>query len=460
MDCRVDELQGSRMAKHEGVWIMERRGHVMFRWREGNKRVEKWASAIPDCKNSDTGNVTMDLCEAWAVKQAKKLRESGKREAGAPVPICDAVAEYFMLDEEGHPKVDKQGKLDCGLRKATYDAYSYAINHFKAWAARKGLITCDKLTPGLLAQFRVHVTTLKKREPQKGKGRGRGAREEGAAKLSPTSRNLILRGVHTFLNYIRRLDYTPEIDKDAIGDRLHYFDEDESVIKFLQPGDIEVLLSAAARHDAETWRNTRQEHAGEREAGSTPRYDPIRPFLLACLLTGGRFQEVAGLRWDEIDLKAGTITLDPKRVKTKKGRVIRLKTSPLLWEMLRAMKLQAAGSESVFNMTRDRAESARKRLMRKPGKAKQKSQRAVTDFGAPAFTWHTLRRTAGTFLANMANANLKHVADYLGHAIAMAERLYWGAVEVDSRAANLEQAMGIVPLEPPAHAAQLQKVGA
>lgn len=447
VNFRVDCTgKGKRMAsKHKGVWFQTRvRNGVeqtVICWREGGKKKEKWASAIPECHNPETGNVTRELVEKWAKKQAKKLQASEGREAGVPVALADAVKEYLAQDS---------------LRPATKSAYTYALEHFKTWATHKGLVTCDKLTPGHLAQFRVHVTTLKKRVPQKGEGRGRGAREEGAEKLSPVSRNLILRGVATFVNHIRRLDYIPAIDRDSISDRLKRFDEEESEIEVLDKEAIAALLAAAARHDAETWDKTREEHAGEREAGTTLRYEPIRPFILACLLMGGRFQEVAGLRWDEVNLKAGEINLDPKRVKTKKSRKIRLSFSPLLWDMLRSMKLQAGDSKLVFNMTRDRAESARKRLTRKP--SKRKSQRAVTDFGAPPFRWHSLRRTCATFLVNTPGVSLVKAARHLGHSVQMAESRYWSDESpVDPRAKNIEQAMGIVPIPAESNPTALQK---
>ena len=47
----------------------------------------------------------------------------------------------------------------------------------------------------------------------------------------------------------------------------------------------------------------------------------VRDLLLLCILTGLRRQEATGLRWSEIDMKAGTLTIPPERSKTKEELV-------------------------------------------------------------------------------------------------------------------------------------------
>lgn len=431
---------------HRGVKILQRRrasGFVYIgRWRD------PIADAWREISLTSEGYKTAEACRAWAIRKAHEIAKVKERGAGAVMRLDKAIQHYFEVQQD--------------LRENTRNAYRYALDHFSIWAAREGIVLCYQLTPGHLAQLHGYVKSLKKRTPQKNtdvgspvrlpkgkKGVGRGAHKPSPDLLSAASRNQILRGCHTFLNFIRRLDLTPLITSDDIKDRLPYVRGESSPVSFLHVSQIKLLLEAAQRHDDEKFKITREEHDGMREPGTTARFPAVRPFILACLLTGGRFAEVACLRWDECDLDVGEIRLDAKRVKTKIGRVIRLKTSPLLWRLLSAIKLQAAGNTHVFNcsrwnkeqrkweltptMLRDVAETARARL--------------ISKFAAPKFTWHDLRRTAGTFLANMAGANLKHVADYLGHSIAMAEKLYWGAVDVDPGATTLEQAMEIAPIQ-------------
>jgi len=172
------------------------------------------------------------------------------------------------------------------------------------------------------------------------------------------------------------------------------------------------------------------------------------PFVLAGLLTGCRFSELARLRWSDVHLSQDEVRLSHKATKTGHGRVVRLDITPLLAEMLTRMQLKADGAEFVFGyveesagrvpvqhpMRRDIAETARKRM--------------VDKHGAPTFTWHELRRTCGTFLTCAPGiyegASAYMSAKRLGHSVAVAERHYLGALHsVPKDAETLEAAMEI-----------------
>ncbi len=75
--------------------------------------------------------------------------------------------------------------------------------------------------------------------------------------------------------------------------------------------------------------------------------DPhLRPILLVAYDTGMRKQEVLALRWSQLDLREGCITLAPEDTKTDQGRVIYLTTRAVtaLRELPRGLK----GGEWVF----------------------------------------------------------------------------------------------------------------
>jgi integrase len=436
----------ARKQKFDWVWEIERegRGYIM-RW------VDPATKAIKQEQLEGNADERKARLKAKS-KELAKARESGP---AAVKKLEEAAAEYFA------------GLAD--KRENTINAYRYAVDHMLAWAKREGVVRCDQLTPGHLAKLHGHVRILKKREVQTGKGIGRGAHKHGDTILSAASRNQILRGIHTFLNHVRKLDLTPNITTDTIKDRLPYIREGKAAVKFLRAAEIAALLGAADRHDAKKFDITREENARRVGIGTTPRYQPIGAFVRTVLLSGMRFEECAGLAWREVDLEAGEIRLDPERVKTKDARTIRLEESPSLWNLLRGMKLQSDGRSHVFTtwrwnkkretweltqgMSRDVAETARARLM-KP----------KTGFGAPEFTWHDLRRTCGTFLTNApgiyAGASAYLSAKRLGHSVTIAERLYIGQVKIDPRARTLEQAMGIEALPEIEQSAGLRKVGA
>lgn len=69
-----------------------------------------------------------------------------------------------------------------------------------------------------------------------------------------------------------------------------------------------------------------------------------RDYLLMALLTGMRRREIAGLRWENIDLKARTLTVP----KTKNGDPLMLPLSSYLTRLLTERKLRAGGSPWVF----------------------------------------------------------------------------------------------------------------
>ena len=100
-------------------------------------------------------------------------------------------------------------------------------------------------------------------------------------------------------------------------------------------------------------------------------------------------------------------------------------------------------------LSRDKAEAARRRLIKK--------------YGAPVFTWHDLRRTCGTYLTCspgiFGGASAAMSAKRLGHSVVVAERKYVGRIHIHPRATSLEQAMGIEPIPQPEDSAQPRKVG-
>jgi integrase len=251
------------------------------------------------------------------------------------------------------------------------------------------------------------------------------------------------------VNHWRRRELLFALDSDAICDALKNVPTDRDAPAYLSPADCRKLLEAALRHDAEVFTVTREEHAGLKSLGTTPRYQPIAPFTLFLLLTGCRLGEALSLTWRDVDLdaldaegrKVGEIRLQASATKTKRWRAIGLEVCPSLRHMLAAMKLQAGSNTYVFDgsapMSNDYADSAKKRLM--------------SSYGAPGFTWQNLRQTTGTFLTNapgiFGGASAFMSARQLGHSVTIAEKHYLGVVRgIPREARTLEQAMQIEEL--------------
>lgn len=112
------------------------------------------------------------------------------------------------------------------------------------------------------------------------------------------------------------------------------------VVRFLSEAEESRLRKAltarddhrrAARASANAWRDAR---AYERLPDLTGSYtDAVTPFVLALLLTGARFGEIASLTWQDVNLEARQITLPGPRTKSAQTRYV-----PINAELLELLK--------------------------------------------------------------------------------------------------------------------------
>lgn len=374
---------------------------------------------------------TAEARRDWAIRKAKAL---GKRrmdlEAGAPrstgTGLATALARYF----EDHTR----------LRAGTLGIYRRASNKLAAWCAKVGIRSADDLTAPHVVAFRASLVREPVNAPVKGGKRGK--RAASPKPRAPSTVNADLRAIGTVLGYLRKLGLLPKLDADGLADSLAKLENGVDRLDYRKPAEVKRLLEAALRHDAETFAATREEHAGLRPVGTTPRYKPVAPFVAAALLTGMRAGELIDLDWKAVDLEAldnegkpvGEIYISAAS-KTHRARTVGLEVSPALRKMLAAMKLRNGGKGSVFGVTR--------------GDAKAVERRLRGEYGAPAgCNWQALRRTCGTYLTNAPGifgaASAYRSAKQLGHSVDVAERHYVGVARGISRdARTLEAAMQI-----------------
>lgn len=378
----------------------------------------------------DPALTTAEGRERWAVGKSRalarrrlELEEGAHRRTGTG--LDDALDRYF--EDHAH------------LRPATLEVYSAAADKLKAYARKVSVRSADDLRGPVLVAFRASL--VKERRQVRAKGGKRGALKTTTKPRSPYSVNRELRAVGTVLNYVRRLGLLPSLSADDIRDGLEKLKTSSERIDYRTPRELQKLLAAAVRHDADTFDETREEHAGEREIGTTLRYQPIAPFVACAILTGMRFSEIVDLDWSQIDLQAldndgqpvGEIYLT-SATKTHKARTVGLEVSPALRRMFVAMRLQNSRG-SVFAHTKGTAHAAMRRL--------------IAEYGAPArCNWQALRRTCGTYLTNAPGifgaASAYRSAKQLGHSVQVAERHYLGLVRgIRNDARTLEAAMQI-----------------
>ncbi|MDB4984936.1 MAG: Phage integrase family, partial [Myxococcaceae bacterium] len=416
---------------HPGVVLVKPTGGRRARWQGRYKDPDsdalKW-EALPEQVT------TAEAREQWAKRKSHGLlKRKAELEAGAAretgTSLKDAADRYFTA----HPQ----------LRERTVEGYRASANKLVAWGEVAGVESADDLNRAKLMAFRETLILEPKRKPATGKKRGK--REATEERRSPERINSELRKVGTVLGYLIDADLFPRLTRDDLRRALKRLAVTTERRDYLKPVQLQALMAACLAHDAETFAETRDEHAGEgrQRIGKTPRYEPIAPFVAFVLLTGCRFGEALAVTWEQVDLdaldhagqKVGEIHLAGADSKTKHARTIGLEVSPALRAMLAARRPKDAKG-SVFRLSAGTANAAAKRLR--------------AEYRAPAsFTWQALRRTCGTFLTNAPGifgaASAYRSAKQLGHSVAVAEKHYLGLVRgISLDVRTLEGAMGLV----------------
>lgn len=374
---------------------------------------------------------TLEARTDWAKHKAKALAKRRMDLAsGAPKATGTALETAIGRYYDAHKQ----------LRARTLAEYKSATDKLLAWAGRNGVASADDLTRAKLLGFREEVLNApKKRVAKKSK---RGAFRETRERRAAATINRELRGVRVVLGYLAELDLLPRIHEGDLRRALKKLPLTLEAPTFLRPPEIAALLEAALSYDAETFKATRDEHAGDGKPGSTARYEPIAAFAVTLVLTGMRFSECLGLTWSQVDLHAldhdgrevGEIRLAGAGTKTKRARAIDLAVAPLLLELLTKLHKASRKKGKVFGLTYDEASAAAKRLRAK--------------YEAPErFSWQVLRSTCGTYLTNAAAifgaASAYRSARQLGHSVAVAEKHYLGLIRLPPAARTLETAMGV-----------------
>lgn len=398
------------------------------------------------------GYTTHEVRRDWAVRKSKALaKRRAELEAGGSVVVdktlADASADYF-----------KAGKLR--LRERTLELYQEAVDTFVGWSEGNRVRLTKDVMPATLAAFREDLSTKPRRIVAKGGRRGERAAAVGRVPKATTT-NKRLRAVATFLTHLRRLGLTPRLTSDDIADGLRPLRQPKPRPTCLRPAELQALLRAALRHDADTFDLTREEKARGLTKGETPRHPPIAPFLATVLLTGMRAGEALALRTDALYLDAvagtagaGEIILRPSDTKTAHARAVDLVVSPALRQILTALKLRAGDSPYLFGgdepLSRDVIEAARRRLTGVRKRKAKEGEPEAEGYGAPPFAWQHLRQTCGSYLTNAPGifgaASAFKSARQLGHSVAVAERHYLGVVHVPPEARSLDAAMAIADL--------------
>jgi len=161
------------------------------------------------------------------------------------------------------------------------------------------------------------------------------------------------------------------------------------------------------------WLTRNEAAALLRAARNEPRcrlYLPL--FILMGLYTGSRKGAILSLRWPQVDLERGRIDFNtPGRKRTSKGRAIIPIPRGLLW-FLKQARLRGGDLGYVIN-----------RHGKQINDIKRAFATACTTAGLENVTPHTLRHTAGTWMAQ-GGVPMFEIAGYLGHSHERTSELY------------------------------------
>jgi integrase len=135
----------------------------------------------------------------------------------------------------------------------------------------------------------------------------------------------------------------------------------------------------------------------EREALLNNANDTLRLYILAALHTGARRGELVGLRWKDVDCRAGTVTFR----ETKNGDS-------------RAVPLTATLRQTLQKMPRPIDPEPPVLPQRAPLVQTRAFTRLVTRLGLKDLTFHDLRHDAASTLV-MAGVPLRTISEILGH---------------------------------------------
>lgn len=143
----------------------------------------------------------------------------------------------------------------------------------------------------------------------------------------------------------------------------------------------------------------------------------LRPILTVAVLTGARLKEVAGLQWENVD-RDGEVLFVSEDNKTGKPRGVPIS------EPVRKILDEAPGGRfkrAGFVFVSPKGESYTSR--RERNRISQRTKAAAKAADLPGVTFHVLRHTAGSWLAQAGHSEVQ-IAALLGHATTATTKRY------------------------------------
>ena len=132
----------------------------------------------------------------------------------------------------------------------------------------------------------------------------------------------------------------------------------------------------------------------------------MEAIIITALNTGMRKGEILGLRWENVDFRAGCITVE----KTKNGEIRKIPMNETLTTTLKNVRNPAQSSGYVFGESGNSEPAEKRRFL----DVKRAWWHALKKAGIENFRFHDLRHTFGSRLG-MAGVDIKTIQELMGH---------------------------------------------
>ena len=246
------------------------------------------------------------------------------------------------------------------------------------WREYHGAKLLQDITPALVAQGRDALTNENLTVRRRGDD-GIVSRVPLEKKRSGVTANRFLAALSTACAHgVKELGW---LERNPV-ERVSKTKENKGRVRFLDDAELPRFLAACRKHP------------------------DLYLAVVLSLTTGGRQSEIMGLRWGQIDLKAGRATLYAGTTKNEDARVLSL-VGEAFTLLLERAKVRSLTDDRIFPSTH-KAKKATFIALRTPFIAAMK-EAAITDFH-----WHDLRHTCASYLM-MNGVSPLEISKVLGH---------------------------------------------
>jgi len=246
------------------------------------------------------------------------------------------------------------------------------------WRTKHGGKLLQDITPSLVAQSRDALNNENITVRRRGED-GSVSRVPIEKKRSGATTNRFLAALSTACGYgVKELGW---LERNPV-ERVSKPKENKGRVRYLDDAELPRFLAACKKHN------------------------DLYLAVILSLTTGGRQSEIMGLRWGQIDLKAGRATLYAGTTKNDDARVLSL-VGEAYTLLLERAKVRSLTDDRIFPAT-NKAKKATFIALRTPFIA------ALKEADIKNFHWHDLRHTCASYLM-MNGVSPLEISKVLGH---------------------------------------------